>query len=172
MVRRPTSVPLDDDRDELETGEPDDCLSDTTSTPRDLPDLSSLGVAGLTRRRLAGIIGAALAVWIVVVFARQVGEASAASARVEQMAVDNATMSNDVEALARELDLIQRQQFIQQEARAHRLGTSKETAFTLAEDAPPLPDDAPGSASVRLGAEAVHVSPLEHWLTLLFGPGD
>jgi cell division protein FtsB len=173
MVRRPTSVPLDDDRDELDTtGEPGDGLSAAESASRDLPDLSSLGVAGLTRRHLAGIIGALLAVWIVVVFARQVGEASAATARVEQMAVDNAAMSTDVEALARELDLIQRQQFIEQEARAHHLGTSKEIAFTLADDAPPLPDDAPGSASVRLGSEAVRVSPLERWLTLLFGPGD
>ena len=172
MVRRPTSVPLDDDRDELgPTGEAGDGPS-ATPPQRELPDLSGLGVAGLTRRRLAGIIGAALAIWIVVVFARQVGAASAASARVEQMATDNAAMSRDVEALARELDLIQRQQFIEQEARAHRLGTSKEIAFTLAEDAPPLPDDAPGSASVRLGAEVTHLSPLERWLTLLFGPGD
>ena len=45
-------------------------------------------------------------------------------------------------------------------------------AFSLAPDAPPLPKDAPGSASVRLGADTTRVTPLESWLTLLFGPSD
>jgi hypothetical protein len=172
MVRRPIPVPLEDDSDELETtGAPVDPQA-AREPGRDLPDLSSLPIAGLTRRRLAGILGVLLAVWIVVVFARQVGEASAAAARVEQMTAENAARSRDVTALARELAQIQRPTYIEQQARAYRLGASKEIAFTLAEDAPPLPDDAPGSASVRLGATSAHVSPLERWLTLLFGPGD
>ena len=173
MVRRHASTPPDVDPEVIAAPDApsDDGSTDPTSA-RDLPDLSSLGIAGLTRRRLAGIIGALLAVWIVVVFARQVGDASAAAARVEQMTTDNAALSRDVSALARELGQIKRQTFIEQAARAHRLGTSKEIAFTLAEDAPPLTDDAPGSASVRLGARDAQVSPLERWLTLLFGPGD
>ena len=94
-----------------------------------------------------------LAVWIVVVFARQVGEASAAASRAETLASDNATRTVEVEGLARELAQIQRQPYIEQQARGYGLGGTKEIAFTLADDAPPLPDDAPGSASVRLGAD-------------------
>lgn len=139
---------------------------------RDIPDLSSLPIAGITRRRLSGLIGALLAVWIVVVFARQVGEAQAAASRAERLATDNVTLSAEVAGLARELDQIQRQRYIEQQAREYRLGGAREIAFTLAPDAPPLADDAPGSASVRLGAERTRVSPLERWLTLLFGPGD
>ena len=139
---------------------------------RDTPDLSSLPIAGITRRRLAGLIGAMLAVWIVVVFARQVGEAQAAASRAEQLATDNVTQSAEVARLARELDEIQRPRYIEQQARGYRLGGPKEIAFTLAPDAPPLADDAPGSASVRLGADRTRVSPLERWLTLLFGPSD
>jgi cell division protein FtsB len=173
MVRRHAPTPPDVDPDELADTEArvDDRPTDATDV-RDLPDLSSLPIAGLTRRRLAGLLGTMVAIWIVVVFARPVGDASAAAARVDQMHVDNAVLSTEVEALTRELDQIKRQRFIEQEARAHGLGSSKEIAFTLAEDAPRLPDDAPGSASVRLGARASEVTPLDRWLTLLFGPGD
>jgi hypothetical protein len=48
----------------------------------------------------------------------------------------------------------------------------REIPFTLADDAPPLGPDAPGSAAVRLGAVADRRSPLESWLDLLFGTPD
>ncbi len=173
MVRRSTPTPLDDVAEPAVVRAADASARDHgEAAVRDLPDLSSLPVAGLTRRRLAGIIGALLAAWIVIVFARQVGDAAAATARVEQMTADNSVRSKEVVALARELDQIRRDRFIEQQARGHGLGTSKEIAFTLAEDAPPLADDAPGSASVRLGARSAQVSPIERWMTLLFGPGD
>jgi hypothetical protein len=41
----------------------------------------------------------------------------------------------------------------------------------LEPDVPPLPDNAPGSAAQRVGAP-VAVSPLESWLSLLFGSDD
>jgi cell division protein FtsB len=167
-------MPLDDDRDELDPlGSPADGPFADDVDPREIiPDLSSLPIAGITRRRLAGLIGALLAVWIVVVFARQVGEAQAAASRAERLAVDNVAQSTEVAGLARELDLIQRRRYIDQQARGYGLGGAKEIPFTLAPHAPPLSDDAPGSASVRLGAERTQVTPLERWLTLLFGPGD
>jgi cell division protein FtsB len=166
-------MPHDGDPDELDprTRSFDDQIGDDID-PRDIPDLSSLPIAGITRRRLAGLIGALLAVWIVVVFARQVGEAQAAASRAEQLATDNVAQSVEVAGLARELDQIQRQRYIEQQARGYGLGGAKEVPFTLAPHAPPLADDAPGSASVRLGAERSRVTPLERWLTLLFGPGD
>jgi hypothetical protein len=119
----------------------------------------------------ATALGPLVVAWVVVLFARQVGEASAATARAEDLRRANAVMAAEVEALERELDLIGRQAYIVQQARAHRLGGNREIAFTLEAGAPPLGFEAPGSASVRLGAQPeVRRSPLESWLELLFGP--
>jgi cell division protein FtsB len=169
-MARPAPTPFDGDPDELD---PRIAASDgSIGDDVDIPDLSTLPIAGITRRRLAGLIGALVAIWIVVVFARQVGEAQAAASRAEQLAVDNVAQSVEVAGLARELDQIQRQGYIEQQARAYGLGGAREVPFTLAPHAPTLADDAPGSASVRLGADRSRVTPLERWLTLLFGPGD
>jgi cell division protein FtsB len=136
------------------------------------PDLAALPIVGITRRRMAAALGVVLAIWIVAAFARQVGEASAASARVEELGASNVAMQGEIDALERELSLIARQEYIEQQARGFGLGRGRETAFTMAADAPPLREDAPGSAAVRLGSEVTDVSPLERWLTLLFGPSN
>jgi hypothetical protein len=135
------------------------------------PDLSALPIAGITQRRVAIMLGALLAAWIVLLFARQVGDASAASSRAEAMISENAIQHGEIAALERELDRIQQRRFILQQARAHGLGGHKEIAFTLDPDAPPLPADAPGSAALRVGA-AASVTPLESWLSILFGSAD
>jgi hypothetical protein len=108
---------------------------------------------------MAILVGALLVAWIVFVFARQVSEAAAATSRADLVA-----------GLERELERIGDRRFILQQARGYGLGGPHEIAFSLAAGAPSLPPDAPGSASVRLGA-TTSSSPLEHWLTLLFGPG-
>jgi hypothetical protein len=174
MVRRPTERSTPDDAADAEDASVVDAVGrdDGRGPARAPADLSQLAVAGLTRRRTAAMLGALVAVWVIVVFARQVGAASAASARAEQMATDNAVLTTQVDAMALELSQIQQSAFVQQAARAYGLGGRKEIAFALAPDAPPLTADAPGSASVRLGSEAARVSPLDRWLTLLFGPGD
>ena len=136
------------------------------------PDLSALPIAGITRRRMAAVVSGVLAAWIVIVFARQVGEASAATARVDDIALANARLRGQVASLEREMDLIRRQRYVEQQARGYGLGTAREVAFSLAADAPSLPDDAPGSAAVRAGAELTEITPLERWLTVLFGPSD
>jgi len=133
-------------------------------------DLAGLPVAGITRRRVAFLVAAFVTAWIVVVFARQVGEASAAATRAEMMRAANVELAGDLASLERELELIQRQDYILQQARAYRLGAPDEIPFTLSPDAPPLTADAPGSAAVRLGAGEPPISPLESWLSLLFGP--
>lgn len=135
-----------------------------------MPDLAALPIAGITQRRLAILIGVLIAAWIILLFARQVGDASAASGRAEAMVVDNAVRHAEIAALERELDRIQQRRFILLQARAHGLGGHREVAFTLDPDAPPLPADAPGSAALRVGAPA-SVSPLERWLSILFGSG-
>jgi hypothetical protein len=142
----------------------------TAATTRPTVDLTTLPIVGLTRRRMAMIAAAMLAAWIVIAFARQVAEASEAATRAQDIASGNAMLSLEVAAMERELESIGRQRFVEQEARAHGVGGVDEIAFTLAPDAPALAADAPGSAAVRLGAEVDDVTPLERWLTVLFGP--
>jgi hypothetical protein len=161
-ARPPLEDPAADDSgtDEVEGGVP----------PRPAPDLSALPIAGIGRRQVGMVLGAIVAIWIIAVFARQVGEASAASTRAQEMAENNAALGAQNAAGERELAFIQRQEYILQRARAHGLGEAREIPFTLAPDAPPLPPDAPGSAAVRLGAPTDRVTPLERWLEVLFGP--
>jgi hypothetical protein len=169
MLRRHAPAPPEDATDEL-GDEPIAGAAPTGFQPFGPggPDLSALPIAGITQRRLAIILGALVAAWMVLLFARQVGEASAASARAEAMIAENAARQAEIAALERELDRIQQRRYVLLEARAHGLGGHKEIAFTLDPDAPPLPPDAPGSAAVRVGAPE-NVSPLESWLTVLFG---
>ena len=165
MSRR-SSLDAIDDAPDFDPGASDDRATAVA------PDLAALPVVGITRRRVAILASVMLAAWIVIAFARQVGEVSAASARAEDIASANAALRIEVGALERELELIARQRYIEQQGRAYGLGGSREIAFTLAKDAPVLPDDAPGSAALRVGAQSEHVAPLERWLTVLFGPSD
>jgi cell division protein FtsB len=134
--------------------------------------LSDLPVAGLTRRRVAILLGALIAAWVIVLFARQVGEASDATARAAAMRVSNTGLEQEATALESELILIQRQVYIEQAAREYRLGKPREVPFILADDAPELGPDAPGSASVRLGTVIDRPTPLESWARLLFGDAE
>ena len=134
------------------------------------PDLAGLPIAGITRRRVAWTLAAIVSIWVVAVFTRQVVDVAAASDRADRLRVDNVSLASQVDELERELDLVQRQAFVEQEARAQGLGTRGERPFTLGPDASPLPADAPGSAEVRLGARPVRTAPIDVWLELLFGP--
>jgi hypothetical protein len=168
-MSRPTAPdPLDPAGRDAPGPELDPALAADAGRPT--VDLATLPIIGLTRRRMAMIASAFLAAWIVVAFARQVAEASAAATRAEDIAGGNVMLGLEVAAMERELDAIGRQRFVEQQARAHGIGDVDEIPFTLAPDAPALADDAPGSASVRLGAEAEDLAPLERWLTVLFGP--
>jgi len=163
MVRRIALPPPDDPLDDDGNGAPDGAPS---SMPE--PDLATLPIAGLSQRRVATMLGVLVAAWIIILFARQVGDASAASARADAMMADNAARRAQVAALERELTRIQQPRFVLLQARAHGLGARNEIAFTLDPAAPPLPSNAPGSAALRVGAPNP-VSPLDRWLTLLFG---
>ena len=68
MARRTDPPPTDAD-DPTEA-------SEATGAPAAVgPNLAAFPVVGLTRRRMAAILGVVLAAWIVIVFARQVGDA-------------------------------------------------------------------------------------------------
>ena len=135
-------------------------------------DLSSLSIAGITKRRVGWVAAAFVAAWIVVIFARQASDGAAAAAKADQVAADNAALAAEVAALEHELKLIQRPAYVSQQARAYRMGNSNEIPFTLDPSIPSPGPDAPGSASARVGAEGDRVTPLDSWLSLLFGPAD
>ena len=150
------------------TGQPDEQLA--TGPAVVAPDLAALPIVGITRRRVAAAVGVLLAVWVVVVFARQVGEAQAATAEADRIAAANVERQAEVASLERELEVIARQRYVAQQARAYGLGSPREVPFALDPHAPALPPDAPGSAGSRVGSELTGVTPLERWLTVLFGP--
>jgi hypothetical protein len=132
-------------------------------------DPAALPLPGLSRRKLATIAGVVAAAWLVLAFGRQVGEASAASNRADDLRAANAAVRGDVATLQRDLARVQDQRFIALEARAFGLGGPGEVPFTLEANAPSLAPDAPGSAAVRLGATRDTRSPIEVWLSLIFG---
>jgi len=139
---------------------------------RERIDLSSLSIAGISRRHVAWVAAGLVSAWIVVIFARQAGDAATASARAAQLAADNAALTTEVQRLENEVALVVRPEYVAQEARANQLGGAHEIPFTLDSKVPAPADGAPGSASARLGARDDRKTPLESWLSLLFGPGS
>ncbi|HEX5823534.1 MAG TPA: septum formation initiator family protein [Candidatus Limnocylindrales bacterium] len=174
MSDRTTSPPLDSRRPSPgsdDDPEPAEAAADGPETA-DRVDLSSLSIAGISRRHVAWLAAALISAWIVVIFARQVGDASAAASRATQLVADNAALAAEVQALEHEVAFIVRPEYVAQQARAYRFGGPREIPFTLDPSVAAPVDGAPGSASVRLGARDNRQTPLESWLSLLFGPGN
>lgn len=147
----------------------------TPPTPDAAPapvSLAGLGIAGLSRRRVGWAAVALLTVWILVTFAGQASEAARAAERATQEQSANEVLVARVAALRDELDLVQTQRWILQQARAYGLGTGNERPFAIAADAPSLAPDAPGSPARRLGSLVEQRSPLDVWLDALFGSGS
>lgn len=141
--------------------------------PRPSPalDPASLPMPSLSRRRVVTAAGVLLAGLLILSFARQVSEATAASNRAIELRTANAALRDEVARLERDLGHVQDVRFIRLAGRAFGLGGPREIPFALAAGAPPLAADAPGSASVRLGAVPRPQSPLDAWLEVLFGAG-
>jgi hypothetical protein len=150
----------------------DDDPSAPAGTLAERVDLTGLSIAGITRRRVGWVAAGLVSIWIVIVFARQVGDAAAASSRAVQLAEDNAALAAEVQSLQAEVDLTVRPEYVAIAARGVGLGQPHEISFALGDSVAAPVDGAPGSASVRLGARADRQSPLESWLSLLFGPSD
>ena len=135
-------------------------------------DPAALPMPTLSRRRVVTAAGMLAAALLTIGFVRQVGEASAATDRADELRVANAALRTEVEGLQQDLDKVQDPRFIKLAGRAFGLGGPGEIPFALAAGAPALAADAPGSASVRLGADPPHTSPLDAWLEVLFGSTD
>lgn len=144
--------------------------------PQDVPASSSAAsrtgqgpVLPFTRRRLAMLVAGLFALWLVGVFARQVGEASSAANQADQFRARNAAMERDVASLGLELKLIKQPAFVLQMARGYRLGSPREIPFTIDPNAPALPSNAPGSTGIKPEMPKQETGPLDSWLQALFG---
>jgi cell division protein FtsB len=168
---RRSRQPLDPAAEGSPTSDVPGTAAELPVTPAEAVDLSALSIAGLTRRRVGWVAAILVSAWIVLVFARQAGEAADASARADQIAADNAALAVEVAALDQELAIIKRPEYIAFAARAYGLGNGHEIAFVLDPSVPSPGPNAPGSAALRVGAEEHRLSPLDSWLSLLFGPG-
>ena len=124
---------------------------------------------GLSRRKLAVIVAGLVCLWLVGVFAHQVGEAAAAADQADAMRARNAAVVNEIDALQAELDVIQQTGFVDFTARGYMLGSAREIPFTIDPAAPALPADAPGSIGIKPQVVSQPESPLESWLQALFG---
>lgn len=133
-------------------------------------DPATLPMPSLSRRRVVTAAGVLLAGLLTLGFARQVGEATAASNRATELRAANAILHDEVARLEGDLGQVRDQRFIRLQGRAFGLGGRGEIPFALAAGAPTLAADAPGSASVRLGAP-VREQPIDAWLDALFGSG-
>lgn len=147
----------------------------TDDSPDDAPeaeaiDLSALSIAGITRRRVGWVGAGLIATWIVILVARQAGDAAAIAVRADQIGRDNVALAAEVASLERELRMVEDPDYVSQQARAYSLGSTDEIPFTLDRSVPEPGPNAPGSASLRVGADGQRVSPLESWMSLLFGP--
>ena len=141
----------------------DSLIDDSAPSPLPGPTVS------FTRRRLALLVAGLFALWLVGVFARQVGEAGSAASQADEMRARNAAMERDVASLERELQLVREPAFVSEVARAYLLGTPNEIPFQVDPSAPPLPPDAPGSAGIKPAEFTENASPLDSWLEVLFG---
>jgi hypothetical protein len=126
---------------------------------------------GLSGRRIAVIVAGLVSLWLVGVFARQVGDATAAANQADQMRARNVAAAQDLTELQQELALIQQPAFVSSIARGYLLGSPREVTFTIDPNAPALPSNAPGSVGIRPVTTAETTSPVEAWLQALFGQG-
>lgn len=137
-----------------------------------VPSLESAGPPSpISRRRAVLVAGGLVVAWLLIAFGRQVGDASAASARAAELRAANAGLQADLAAMQADIQQVQSEQYVGIAARGDNLGKRHEVPFTLAADAPSLAPDAPGSAAHRIGGQPAPVSPLDAWLDLLFGTG-
>jgi type II secretory pathway pseudopilin PulG len=123
------------------------------------------------RRLHIVLVGLAIvAVWLVFVFARALGDVDRATARHQTVANEATTLQTRLDADRRELALVQTDAFQRLQARAYGLGAPGEVVFSLPQDAPPPPAIAPlGGGQTAAASADDEGTPLDAWLRLIFG---
>jgi hypothetical protein len=107
--------------------------------------------------------------WLIGLFARQVGEAQTAQNQADTLRARNVAMERDIASLDREIALIKQPAFVAEMARGYLLGTPGEIPFRVDPAASSLPPTAPGSQGIVPEHPAKPSNPLDAWLEALFG---
>jgi cell division protein FtsB len=138
-----------------------------------LPAMPSSAVALPASRRLRPswiqavlAVGLILAIWFIVSFAHTMADLSAATARAAAVRADNAGLTQRLAAAQKESALLQSDAYLRFAARSFGMGGPGERAFGLAPGAPAPQPMVPLGDSVATPKPA---TPLDDWLTLLFG---
>jgi hypothetical protein len=134
------------------------------------PGATARGRAPFCLRRLHFVLlGIAIvAVWLVFVFARALGDLDRATARQQSIAAEAVTLETRLDADHRELALVQTDAFQRLQARAYGMGGPGEIVFALPQDAPAPPQVTPLGGPVPAAADE-STTPLDAWLYILFG---
>ena len=112
------------------------------------------------------VIGLVVAFWFVVAFGRTMADLSAATARTAAVRADTAALTQRLAEAQKESALLQSDAYLRFAARSFGMGREGERAFGLAPGAPPPAPMVPLGESVAAPAST---TPLENWLSLLFG---
>lgn len=142
---------------------PTSSRSAVTSTVR---VVRSVRRSRLERRTLFLSAGSVVGIWLLVVFANALADASGQAALMAHEEAVNASLQARADAGAAEIVTVAGSAFQEFIARSYRMGAPGERAFALAPGAPPPPEMVP------LGQDPVTAStstPLEDWLDLLVG---
>jgi cell division protein FtsB len=118
------------------------------------------------RVQLALVVGIVVALWVVLAFGRTMAALSEATSRAAAVRAENAALTSRLAEAQTEATLLQSDAYLRFAARSYGMGQPGEHAFGLAPGAPaPAPMVPLGGASVV----SAPVTPLDNWLSLLFG---
>ena len=119
-----------------------------------------------TRVHVALVVAVIVALWVVVVFGRTMAELGEATARASAVRAENAVLTSRLAEEQAESALLQSDAYLRFAARGYGMGKSGERSFGLTPGAPASEPMVPLGGSAATSAPA---SPLDNWLTLLFG---
>jgi cell division protein FtsB len=120
----------------------------------------------LRRGHVIALAVVAVAAWALLSFGRTITQLNAATDRESQLTDETTSLSAQLDASRREMELVQSEAFQQIQARAYGMGAPGEIVFALEPGAPsPVPVVPLGGLATKASAQ----TPLDTWLRLLFG---
>lgn len=120
----------------------------------------------VTRAHLLVLAGFVAALWVTLAFSRTMEQLSEATARAAAVRAENAALTSRLADAQSESALLQSDAYLRFEARAFGMGSPGERAFGLTPGAPAPEPMVPLGGST---ATPVPATPLDNWLSLLFG---
>ena len=119
-----------------------------------------------TRVYVAVVIAVIVAFWVVLAFGRTMAQLNEATIRAAAVRADNAELTLRLAQAQEEAALLQSDAYLRFAARGYGMGRPGERAFGLTPGAPPPASMTPLGGPID---EQTPATPLENWLTLLFG---